>query len=181
MFDLSAHLQPEITMDGFLVVVVIVIALILLLSFGQGKNSKKEKTKEQQKQKKEEEKNYKYYIGRFDSQYTVKLKPETTSVAGVRYKNDDTKEERQAIIKRCKSGEKLMLVPDELNKYDRDAIKVLRLNGEQIGFLNTDLALEIKARLQQRLRVDASIKEIREDKGIKEVYLELVKYSRKSS
>jgi len=129
---------------------------------------------------KEEERNYQYYLSKFDHlNHAKKLSPMLTYVAGVRYKNEDTQVERQAIIRRTKAGEKIMLLPDELNKFDKDAIKVVRLNGEQIGFLNTDLALEIKARLLQRLRVDATIREINDDNGMKEVVLELVKYSRK--
>lgn len=175
-------------MDGYVILVIAVLALILIFSMSgdqkapsNAKKNKASKNKEKTSQKKEEEKLYQYYLSRFDPQYSVRMAPIVTPVAGVRYKNDDTQVERQSIIRKCKIGEKLMLIPDELNKFDRDAIKVVRLNGEQIGFLNTDLALEIKARLQQRLRVDVSIKSITEEKGIREVDIEMIKYSRRSS
>lgn len=52
-----------------------------------------------------------------------------TKVAGV------THEGRQRIITRCIIGESLTLVRDPHNRYDRGAIKVLRANGEQLGFI----------------------------------------------
>jgi len=52
-----------------------------------------------------------------------------TTVAGV------THEGRQKIIARCAVGETLSLARDPDNRFDRGAIKVLRLNGEQIGFI----------------------------------------------
>ena len=52
-----------------------------------------------------------------------------TTVAGVTF------EGRQRIIGRCPVGERLVLVRDSQNKYDKGAIKVLRANGEQLGFL----------------------------------------------
>jgi len=52
-----------------------------------------------------------------------------TTVAGV------THEGRQKIIARCVVGEALSLLRDPDNRFDRGAIRVLRLNGEQIGFI----------------------------------------------
>jgi hypothetical protein len=76
----------------------------------------------------------------------------------------------------------LILAPDFMNKFDRDAMKVLRLNGEQLGFLEADLALEIKSRLQRRTLVEAKISAIREGKeNIKTVTLELQRYSVKEA
>lgn len=169
------------TFEILLFILVVAFVGLYLFSSGQTQTS----AKPIKKGKKEggsslDDKVYRNYLSRFDSHNDmVKLSPVLTSVAGVRYKNDDTGVERQSIIKRTKEGERLMLIPDELNKYDRDAVKVVRLSGEQIGFLDTDLALEIKARLNQRLRVDAKIKRISDERGILEVWIELVKYSRK--
>jgi hypothetical protein len=164
--------------NEFLIFLVGAVVVFVYFIMSQGQNTKPQN--KGIKLTKEEERNYQYYLSKFDHwNHSKKLSPMLTYVAGVRYKNEDTQTERQAIIKKTKVGEKIMLLPDELNKFDKDAIKVVRLNGEQIGFLNTDLAIEIKARLLQRLRVDAIIKEINDDNGMKEVVLELVKYSRK--
>ena len=52
-----------------------------------------------------------------------------TTVAGVTF------EGRQRIVARCSEGERLQLVRDPNNRHDNGAIKVVRLNGEQVGFV----------------------------------------------
>jgi hypothetical protein len=52
-----------------------------------------------------------------------------TKIAGVKFKG------RQRIIPRCSEGEILRLVRDPTDRYDKGAIKVMRLNGEQLGFV----------------------------------------------
>lgn len=58
-------------------------------------------------------------------------------VVGESFNNDDGTS-RQAIIRRCQEGETIKLVRDPDNKYDPNAIKVCRMNGELIGFLSRD-------------------------------------------
>ncbi|TAF64926.1 MAG: hypothetical protein EAZ55_09700 [Cytophagales bacterium] len=123
---------------------------------------------------------YKHYLKQFEeSEKNKKLPPVYAMVAGTRYKNDDTGAERQEIIRRTQIGETLMLIPDVLNPYDKDAIKVVRLNGEQIGFIGRELAIELKPRLMNRLRIDTRVSNIISNTGIWEVEIELVKYGRK--
>jgi hypothetical protein len=62
-------------------------------------------------------------------------------VVGVNYNNDDG-ESRQEIISRCVPFEPITLDHQEDNPYDKNAIAVLRDNGEQIGFLEKHLAKE---------------------------------------
>ncbi len=52
-----------------------------------------------------------------------------TTVAGVTF------EGRQRIVARCSMGERLFLVRDPNNRFDKGAIKVVRANGEQLGFI----------------------------------------------
>ncbi|HEX4770474.1 MAG TPA: HIRAN domain-containing protein [Bryobacteraceae bacterium] len=52
-----------------------------------------------------------------------------TKVAGV------THEGRQRIVARCSVGEELRLVRDPNNPFDAGAIKIMRLNGQQLGFI----------------------------------------------
>ncbi len=52
-----------------------------------------------------------------------------TKIAGVTF------EDRQRIVARCSVGERLLLVRSPTDPYDKGAIKVLRLNGEQLGFI----------------------------------------------
>lgn len=52
-----------------------------------------------------------------------------TTIAGVTF------EGRQRIVVRCSVGERLLLVRDPNNPHDNGAIKLMRLNGEQLGFV----------------------------------------------
>jgi hypothetical protein len=52
-----------------------------------------------------------------------------TKIAGVTF------EGRQRVVARCSVGERLVLVRDPGNRFDKGAIKVMRLNGEQLGFI----------------------------------------------
>jgi hypothetical protein len=52
-----------------------------------------------------------------------------TTVAGVTF------EGRQRIVARCSVGERLILVRDPNHPVDKGAIKVMRLNGQQLGFV----------------------------------------------
>src|SRR5271165_3595669 len=70
---------------------------------------------------------------------TEKPQPETarsffTKVAGVTF------EGRQRVVARCSVGERLVLVRDPGNRFDKGAIKVMRLNGEQLGFVPADVS-----------------------------------------
>ncbi len=120
------------------------------------------------------------YRQQFDEQKSkVTFETLRTKVAGVRYPNEDTGVARQKIIQKVKPGEPLVLFPDERNKFDRAAVKVCRANGEQLGFLDMDLAVEIYARLKDGARVDARVIFIHQEDTHKEVEIELQKYSRR--
>ncbi|MCG3130201.1 MAG: hypothetical protein FLDDKLPJ_00954 [Phycisphaerae bacterium] len=58
----------------------------------------------------------------------------TLGVRGESHRNPDGTD-RQAIIRRCVSGEELHLIREPNNPYSARAVKVVRLNGEQIGYL----------------------------------------------
>jgi hypothetical protein len=55
-------------------------------------------------------------------------------VAGESYDNPDGTS-RQSIIRRCRVGEPVQLIPDLDNQHDMLAVKVCRQSGEQIGYL----------------------------------------------
>jgi hypothetical protein len=57
-----------------------------------------------------------------------------TKVAGVSF------EGRQRVVARCSLGERLVLVRDPDNRFDKGAIKVMRSNGEQLGFIPADVS-----------------------------------------
>lgn len=87
-----------------------------------------------------------------------RLNPFFTKVAGVTRKNTDGTD-RQKILKNCKRGEQLRLIHEPIPQ-DKNAVKVCRENGEQIGWLNSILAAEIAPRLDKGSKVDAEISEI---------------------
>ena len=62
-----------------------------------------------------------------------------TKVVGVTFQNPDGTQ-RQAIIGKCKVGEHVRLIRDYENSHDQYAIAVLRETGEQIGFIDKDVA-----------------------------------------
>jgi hypothetical protein len=61
-----------------------------------------------------------------------------TKVAGV------THGKRQKVISQCQRLESLMLETEDDNPADRNAIKVIRANGQQLGYINADMAPEIR-------------------------------------
>ncbi|KXX67256.1 HIRAN domain-containing protein [Flammeovirga sp. SJP92] len=157
------------------IIIAITILFIFYLRFK--KNSKNQALK---KQEAEAKKKYQLYLKRFnDTSNLKKLEPQITKVAGTKYENEDTGVNRQDIIKKSKEGELLMLIPDELNRFDSSAIKVVKLNDEQIGFLDMDISVEIKSRLKSQSLVEAKILKIYKEKDNFEVEIALQRYSRK--
>jgi len=108
----------------------------------------REKEKEERKRLREEE------IAR-----TMRLRHSFAKVAGVTFPNDDGSE-RQAIIRRCKSGERLILRHDPDNEYSEFAIQVLRENGEQLGHAPEYLAERICQELESGYQAVGFLKSV---------------------
>ncbi|OHX65610.1 HIRAN domain-containing protein [Flammeovirga pacifica] len=163
--------------DIILALIVIVLIFLPILIFGRKNKQNKAK---KIAAKKIEKDNYNRYMRRFDDPSCLnKMDIISTQVAGTRYSNDDTGESRQDILKKTKVGELLKLLPDELNRYDNSAIRVIKLNDKQIGFLDMDLSIEIKSRLINRSPVEATITNIFNKSGNLECEIALQRYSRK--
>jgi hypothetical protein len=62
-----------------------------------------------------------------------------TKIAGVTHRNKDRKS-RQRLIARCRVGEELVLEREPDNPVDPNAIKVLRVTGEQLGYIPAQVA-----------------------------------------
>lgn len=71
-----------------------------------------------------------------------------SKVAGATYENEDGSG-RQEILQKCQEGEELILKPSP-NEYDDNAVKALRENGEQLGWLKRDIAEEMFNWLTQK-------------------------------
>ena len=89
----------------------------------------------------------------------------STRVSGVSHNNRDGTN-RQQIISRCSVGELLRLKAEDDNPVDPNAVAVIRLNGEQLGFLNCEDAEEVHKGSQQGWLYAAIINKILDD-GIK--------------
>lgn len=63
-----------------------------------------------------------------------------TSVAGVSFENDNGSSRQRIISKYCRVGDYVKLISEPDNKYDKNAIMVYLLNGQQIGYLKSTFA-----------------------------------------
>ncbi len=61
----------------------------------------------------------------------------TTKVVGVSF------EGRQEVLARLQMGDRVWLEMEPTNPFDRNAIKVCRSNGEQLGYLSRQLAASV--------------------------------------
>jgi hypothetical protein len=93
-----------------------------------------------------------------DSTQVEPVKSFYSRVVGVTFSNPDGTS-RQEIIKRCKVGERLKLIHHPIPQ-DENAVKICRLNGQQLGHLSADIAIEISGLLDRRTRIDAEISEV---------------------
>lgn len=64
-----------------------------------------------------------------------------TKVVGVTYKNDNGSD-RQKIISKCKAGQDVIFKPTPSKEYP-EAVGVFTVKGEQLGYLNAELAHDL--------------------------------------
>jgi hypothetical protein len=82
-----------------------------------------------------------------------------SKVAGVTFENDNGSD-RQQILKKCKLGEKLLLIHSPIEGHP-NAVKVCREStNEQIGHLNAKVAEEIAPLLKRKIKVTAEISDL---------------------
>jgi hypothetical protein len=82
-----------------------------------------------------------------------------TKVAGVSYVNADGSS-RQELISGCKAGDRLSFEREPRNTHDANAIKVLRVDGSQIGYLPADVAAEVASKMDRGVAYDVRIESI---------------------
>jgi HIRAN domain len=82
-----------------------------------------------------------------------------TKIVGVTYKNSDGTH-RQKLISQCQAFETLDLDHEEDNAHDPNAVRVCRQNGQQLGYLNANLADEIVSKSKKGYRFVTVIKAI---------------------
>jgi len=69
----------------------------------------------------------------------VKFAHLLTDIAGVSHKNADNTS-RQRYLNKCEVFDRVILEHEEGNRHDRNAVKVMRETGEQIGYLPSTVA-----------------------------------------
>ncbi|NFV80028.1 HIRAN domain-containing protein [Magnetospirillum aberrantis] len=83
-------------------------------------------------------------------------KPRRTFVTGI-----SGESYRQAEIRHAKAGEELLLIREPNNPHDRNAIKVCRRNGQQIGYIMAGMAPRLADQINSGTRMGAVLEEIR--------------------
>jgi hypothetical protein len=90
--------------------------------------------------------------------------PFYTKVVGTTHRNDNGSS-REEIIAGCSVGEPLLLVHDPKNRYDHRAVMVLRISGEQLGFLRAGVAADVAPLIEYGVKLTATITKIDGDEG----------------
>jgi hypothetical protein len=98
-----------------------------------------------------------------------------TMVAGITYPNEDGTN-RMEIIGRCTQFEHLLLIREPNNPYDRNAVKVCRKTGEQLGHIQRELAAEIVDKLHRGFGFCAVFREKASRYGQEEARIILIRY-----
>jgi hypothetical protein len=91
------------------------------------------------------------------------------NVVGESFRNDDGTS-RQKIIPRCRVGELLRLEHEPDNPHDSNAIRVLRRDGGQIGYLPRDFAAEVVSRRAKGLNYHAVVAGVGRARGGRRLY-----------
>lgn len=81
-----------------------------------------------------------------------------TKVVGVSMKNEDGSFRQEFIQKEVKENDQLDLVPEPLNSYDENAIKVVTQNGNQIGYLPKEVASQILPAIRNEAEIHVTVK-----------------------
>ena len=76
----------------------------------------------------------------------------TTNVAGISY--------RQDAASRCQVGDPVQLIREPENPHDENAIQVLSIDGEPLGYIPRSQSAELAADMDSLSRVSATIKKV---------------------
>ncbi len=87
-------------------------------------------------------------------------------LVGTEYPNSDGSC-RRTIAGQCTPLEQLILEHEPRNKYDSNAIAILRSNRQQLGYLSRKVAAETQSRIKQGFKHAAVIKEVKASNKMK--------------
>jgi single-stranded-DNA-specific exonuclease len=77
-----------------------------------------------------------------------------TKIVGVTF------EGRQRIVARLRVGEEVKLVRDPYNSYDSNAIKVVNMAGQQVGFLSREIVSDLARKMDRGHRYKCTISSV---------------------
>jgi hypothetical protein len=101
--------------------------------------ARREQMKEARRRAREKEMEERDRLRQEEYHRSMRLRSSFAKVRGVKFPNDDGTE-RQFLIRRCRVGERLVLVDEPDNAFSELAVKVVRQNGEQLGYVPDYLA-----------------------------------------
>lgn len=117
------------------------------------------------------------YLSKYQNRIVERKTNYYFTLAGIKQNNPDTGINRQKIIKNSKVGEKLMVVLDPDISYGHEALKIVRFDGRQIGYLEPSESSDaIKNLLRNNEFIDASISSIFGKKGNYSIEVNLTTY-----
>ena len=93
-----------------------------------------------------------------------------SSVVDVTFKNRDNSKRQKIIEDFVHRGMRLVLVADDTNRHDKNAVAVMTDQNQQIGHLNARLAADVRKWWSQNKRVHATVTEVTGGAGDKEYY-----------
>lgn len=141
-------------MGIFIAVVVVIIMFAIFYARARAQRVKQESRSSSQAS-----------IHRSSPAETSRKKWYPTKVTGVTYKNDDGSS-RQTILGKCSNGETVDLIREPNNPHDRNAVKVCRKSGEQLGYVARDSAEMVqRAIVEEHKQPKSRILEIRKKEG----------------
>lgn len=89
-----------------------------------------------------------------------------TKVVGVSLSNADGSSRQEIIKREVEENDKLNLAAEPDNPHDPNAIKVLSKHGNQIGYLNKEMAATIKPALDNQTEIHVTAKWVNGEKMV---------------
>lgn len=89
-----------------------------------------------------------------------------TKVVGVSKENTDGSSRQEIIRNEVEEDDKLSLEAEPSNPFDPNAIKVLSKNGNQIGYLNAEMAEKVKPALDNETEIHVAAKWVNGEKMV---------------
>jgi hypothetical protein len=104
-----------------------------------------------------------------DKEFVIKAR-------GVTFQNEDTNTDRQLIIEDTPIGYHFMLIPEEDNKYDEFAVRIVRFDGFSIGYFPSPQNKPIWKRFDEGFFTDAELIEKPYYDGIYGAVIKITQY-----